>query len=435
MSRIFISYRRGDSGEEARRLYQRLSSHFGKDKVGFDLEFEPGVNYVEAIRQAVGGCDVLIAVIGKQWLRTADHAGRRRLDQEDDLVRLEIKTALDRGIRVIPILVDGAGMPERRDLPEVLDQLALLQASEGNEGGVNKLIPVLERVLRKQHGTAPGDTASSTNIGTAAYLFSGHALGAAARFERLDGVENLNHVIPALAASVVPAAGGLARSSSGNYAYRADYPHQKTLLSLQRAESIAAGQTRDGRGETEVDAEVEGTAILEKLRLDRVRLHFRFHVNPEDAAPAVTTSGNQIEGLRAGDVEVTVHLDDELLTHCGSMEQLAEFYRKQSSDYRRRYYWRFGATPEASRIAPQGNLLKCSLVQDIQLQGSEKDKMNMTVDGNQIRWAGFGRIVLGEVLVDCVGPHVSMVRLQMGSDAQGVATIGEGHAHVQMRSS
>jgi hypothetical protein len=432
MSRIFISYRRGDSGDHARQLYQNLSSHFGKDKVGFDLEFEPGVNYLEAIRQAVGGCDVLIVVIGEQWLRAADSAGRRRLDKEDDLVRLEIKTALDRGIRVIPVLVEGAEMPGRLDLPEALDGLALLQAVAGDDAG-RKLIPVLERVLEPRQETAPARSVPSTSIGTAAYLFAGHAIGSAARFEGLDGAKNLGHLIPALAASVVPATGGLARSSSRNYAYHADYPRSRVLLSLQHAESIAAAHDVNGRGEVEVAAEVQDATILEKLRLERMRLHFLVHLKPEDTRLALTTKGNQIEGLRAGGVEITVRIDDELLTHCGTMDQLADFYSGQSAEYRRRFHSRFGAPPEAGRIAPQGNLLRCSLVQEVQLRGAEKDKVNMAVDGNQIIWRGFGKIILGEVLVDCVGPHVTMVRMQMGSDAQGVAIIGEAHGHVQIR--
>jgi hypothetical protein len=418
MSRIFISYRRGDSGDYAQKLYKRLSSHFGQDKVAFDLQFQPGVNYLDTIGELVGACDVLIAVIGRQWLRATDRAGRPRLKKDDDLVRLEIKTALDREILVIPVLVDGAIMPERKDLPKVLDRLALQHAVEATEAGMNKLIPVLETALMQR------------NPRTAAYLFSGTAIGVNARFADLDGAENL---IPALAASVVPTAGGLSKGYCSNYNYDVDRPSRRTLLSLKSGVSTAAGRKFEGRGETEVDVEVESTTILEKLYLPRMRLHFLFRVNPKHRAPAVTTSGNEIERFRAGNVNVAVQLDDELLTHCGSTGQLADFYRKSSSEYRRQNCWRFGVSPEESQLALRGVFLRCTLVQGIQLCGPETQMQEMAIDGNQVIWAGFGRIILGEVLVDSSGPYINMVRVEMDSDVQGVATICEAHAYGQMR--
>jgi hypothetical protein len=112
MSRIFISYRRDDSAGYAGRLYDRLAAHFEPENVFMDIDaIEPGLDFVEVIEQAVGSCDVLIALIGKQWLAIKDGQGRRRLENPEDFVRLEIKTALDRNIRVIPALVGGAAMP------------------------------------------------------------------------------------------------------------------------------------------------------------------------------------------------------------------------------------------------------------------------------------------------------------------------------------
>jgi hypothetical protein len=68
----------------------------------------PGGDFIEVITSAVGSCDVLLALIGDRWLTIADEDGRRRLDNPDDFVRLEIEAALTRNVRVIPILVDGA---------------------------------------------------------------------------------------------------------------------------------------------------------------------------------------------------------------------------------------------------------------------------------------------------------------------------------------
>src|SRR5215471_16956680 len=92
-----------------------------------------GLDFVEAIQDAVGSCDVLLAVIGRQWLTSTDRPStdrrrRRRLDNPEDFVRLEIMTALERRIRVIPVLVGGASMPKSTELPDVLQPLARRQA-------------------------------------------------------------------------------------------------------------------------------------------------------------------------------------------------------------------------------------------------------------------------------------------------------------------
>src|SRR5215469_14357730 len=111
---VFISYRREESSYAAGRLADRLTGRFGAEQVFIDVEtIEPGVDFAEAISRAVGACVVLVAVIGPGWLAAADKRGGRRLDDPDDLVRLEIGTALVRGVRVIPVLVEGAVMPGR----------------------------------------------------------------------------------------------------------------------------------------------------------------------------------------------------------------------------------------------------------------------------------------------------------------------------------
>src|SRR5215469_5606905 len=122
---IFISYRRQESSHLAGRLYDRLADRFGEGQVFIDVDaIEPGVDFAEAIRRAVAACQVLVTVIGPNWLTATDQRGGRRLDDPDDLVRLEIEAALARGVRVIPILVAGAVMPGRQDLPESLAGLA-----------------------------------------------------------------------------------------------------------------------------------------------------------------------------------------------------------------------------------------------------------------------------------------------------------------------
>jgi len=114
---IFISYRRKDSSASAGRVYDRLTGRFPSNRIFMDVDnIAPGVDFVKAIEKSVGSCDVLISVVGKHWLTATDEDGNRRLDNANDFIRLEIATALKRGIRVIPVLVDGASMPRSVDL-------------------------------------------------------------------------------------------------------------------------------------------------------------------------------------------------------------------------------------------------------------------------------------------------------------------------------
>jgi len=131
MPKVLISYRRDDSAAYAGRLFDRLSDSFGPDNIFIDIDaIKPGQDFVQTIGQSVIACDAVLAVIGPRWLIEKDAAGRRRLDRADDLVRMEVATALNRGIQVIPVLVAGAEMPQATDLPDDLSKLARLQALE-----------------------------------------------------------------------------------------------------------------------------------------------------------------------------------------------------------------------------------------------------------------------------------------------------------------
>jgi len=163
MSRIFISYRRDDTAGHAGRLFDRLCARLGKRSVFMDVDgIEAGLDFVEAIEAAVGSCDVLLAVIGRGWLDMKDSQGRRRLDDPRDFIRLETATALDRHIRVIPVLVEGAAMPAEESLPEVLRSLARRQAVDLRDSrwdaDIENLMQVLERVLAMPPAPAPAPT-------------------------------------------------------------------------------------------------------------------------------------------------------------------------------------------------------------------------------------------------------------------------------------
>lgn len=124
MIRVFISYRRDDSAGYAGRLLDRLAGEFGKDSLFMDVSAIPlGMNFVKVLREEVSKCHVLLAVIGPKWLAIADLQGRRRLDNENDFVRVEIGAALARDIPVIPILLDSASIPSADQLPPELLEL------------------------------------------------------------------------------------------------------------------------------------------------------------------------------------------------------------------------------------------------------------------------------------------------------------------------
>src|SRR5207249_3513518 len=149
-AKLFINYRRDDTAPYAGRLYDRLIAHFGEDQVFIDIDqIEPGEDFVEAIDRKVGTCDIAIVAIGPNWLRATDASGKRRLDDEEDFVRTEIVAALHRNIRVIPILVDGARMPGKHDLPEALAPLSRRNAIELSEtrfhADVNRLLAAIEK--------------------------------------------------------------------------------------------------------------------------------------------------------------------------------------------------------------------------------------------------------------------------------------------------
>lgn len=121
----FISYRRDDSTDMTGRIYDRLTSTFGKQAVFKDVDSIPlGVNFAEHISSTIQNCHVVIAVIGNDWWGNDDSGLQRRIDDPNDFVRIEIETALKHNIPVIPLLAKGMIMPDQEELPETLKRLA-----------------------------------------------------------------------------------------------------------------------------------------------------------------------------------------------------------------------------------------------------------------------------------------------------------------------
>ncbi len=148
MARIFLNYRRGDAAGSARRLFDELAARYGAHEIFFDDgSIESGAHFHEIEIEAVRSVDVFLALIGPDWFQRGP-TGRRRIDDPDDHVRLEIKAALTSDIRVIPVLVDGATMPRPEELPVELRQLAfrkeLVISGPAWQSGVARLLRVLD---------------------------------------------------------------------------------------------------------------------------------------------------------------------------------------------------------------------------------------------------------------------------------------------------
>ena len=132
MARLFISYRRKDSSGYAQTLHEDLLQAFPGMEVFRDLEsIAAGEDFVDAIERELDRCNVVLVLVGPHWLSMTDAQGKRRLDNPNDPVRMEIARALTRrGVRVIPVLVGGAVMPDAAELPEELSALGRRNAHE-----------------------------------------------------------------------------------------------------------------------------------------------------------------------------------------------------------------------------------------------------------------------------------------------------------------
>jgi hypothetical protein len=218
---IFVSYRRDDTTAYAGWLADMLDKRFGKQNVFRDIDsIEPGFDFVEAIERALAACEVMLVVIGKNWTtRLMEHVQT----EQEDYTRLEVATALKkRDVRVMPVLVQGASMPDADELPDDLVPLSRRHAFELHDSNWNSdvqyLITKLERVLpanaqeQKQTRTVGSPKSVTTPNGTELYLVDsfedieylsseGKALVIVARAEKGWGERN---VIRGISKRIVP---------------------------------------------------------------------------------------------------------------------------------------------------------------------------------------------------------------------------------------
>jgi hypothetical protein len=167
MSKIVVSYRRSDSQAIAGRIVDRLIAEFGEQSVFMDVDNIPfGIDFRQHIQSVLAQAQVLIAVVGPDWLGTGADGGSR-IGEEDDPVRVEIETALRQEIVVIPVLVNGASMPKAAALPESLRNFAFLNAAPVDIGRdfrphVDRLVQSIDEVLARKSGATTRAVPKST---------------------------------------------------------------------------------------------------------------------------------------------------------------------------------------------------------------------------------------------------------------------------------
>lgn len=175
MAKAFISYRRADSAPSSGRIYDHLVARFGKKNIFKDVDnIPPGADFADDIQRTMRDSTVVLVVIGPRWLDARDAAGARRLDAPADYVRMEIETAFALDLRVIPLLVDGAAMPEATALPPTLARLARLNALPVRNDpdfarDIERVIAAMERAFSDARNDARGETQPTAGGG----LFGG----------------------------------------------------------------------------------------------------------------------------------------------------------------------------------------------------------------------------------------------------------------------
>ena len=157
---IFISYRHDDSRHAAGRLVDRLRQALGADELFMDVDnIDLGLDFVKVLSERVAACDVMLVIIGPQWLSATDPRGGRRIDNPHDFVRIEVESALARDVRVIPILIDGAHPPHPDEVPPSLEPLTRRQATtishEHFGADVERIVTAVRHILPADQKAIP----------------------------------------------------------------------------------------------------------------------------------------------------------------------------------------------------------------------------------------------------------------------------------------
>jgi len=171
---VFINYRQDDTRWPATQLRAELSTMIPSQSIFIDVDSLPvGLDFRDEISSWISQCDVFLSLIGRDWMLSADGSdGLPRLLDPNDLVRIEIETALALGIPVVPVFIDGAGVPDRNQLPETLaklfDRNGTVLDIRTFQSDVRKLFDAMQSVAKRTidqiRQNADGSTAAASQM-------------------------------------------------------------------------------------------------------------------------------------------------------------------------------------------------------------------------------------------------------------------------------
>lgn len=184
--RIFISYRREDTQWAAGRLSDSLASYFGDDRVFRDIEdIAGGAKFGDVIHETLAAADAVVVLIGKDWLRASNDQGMRRLEDPDDWVAREIAGALDKGVPVYPVLLEGTPMPREAELPEALWPLTRYNALSISDSRWQEDVARLAKIVAFDIPSATERLLQAVNVLISAALYSAIAFTVSLIFLKL----------------------------------------------------------------------------------------------------------------------------------------------------------------------------------------------------------------------------------------------------------
>lgn len=310
--KVFISYRREETAGHAGRLYDAIGARFGERNVFMDVDLAPGIDFVEQITEAVGACDALLVVMGPTWATTLDDRGHARLADPNDFVRLELETALRRpDVRVIPLLVAGARMPDPDDLPESVRTLARRNALGLSDlrwrDDVRRLVSTLEELRegpRDLAETAAGDPPAATGparrrwllLAGAALAVGGIALAATLVFDGGKGASGIRGPALIPAGHRLVAQRNLTARQSLRYTLALSVPRQAAVAPLTM--SLLGAQGREPLGL------VERKPLPDRYRFAKHSYVIEFTLDSNDDG---STGGDLTWLVVAGDNSTQVH--------------------------------------------------------------------------------------------------------------------------------
>lgn len=287
MRAIFVSYRRNDSEGEAGRLFDDLVQHFGEQSVFMDVAaIEAGRDFRKAIDESVATCGVLLAIIGTNWVDAKDEAGRRRLDDPSDFVRLETSSALRRDIPVIPVLVRGAKVPRADQLPDGLKDLAYRNGVELTHARWSSDLQLLIKALVPVIGK--GEPPATTGAGASPTTPPAAGRGSGMKWLAVGG-------------GLVAA---LALGGYGTYYVKAERERQAVEQQRRAAEDEAARRRAEAEREELARKKAELDEAASKIAADRAAAEKAEADRRREAAEAARrTAAERAEAQRRRDAE------------------------------------------------------------------------------------------------------------------------------------